>query len=119
MQNRTVGSQSVSFAVGALDLDLGDSLLEIGRGHLAGDGALPDQLVERSLVSIEVLANLLRLAARIGRADRFVRFLGVLGFGSCIRGRTACSACRYSAEMTSRIWLTASGTIGRRRFACR
>ena len=65
----------------ALDLDLGNSLLEIGWGHLTGDGALPNQFVERSLVSIEVLANQLRLAARIGRADRFVRFLGVLGFG--------------------------------------
>ena len=45
-QNRAVGSQSVSLAVGAFDLDLGNRLFQIGRGHLAGDGALPDQIIE-------------------------------------------------------------------------
>ena len=40
-------------AVDRLDLDRG--ALDLGRLHLAGDGALPDQLVEPHLVGIEIL----------------------------------------------------------------
>lgn len=62
-------------------LDLGGGALDFGRLHLAGDGALPDQLIEPHLVGIEILPDRCRGAHEIRRADRFVRFLGVLGFG--------------------------------------
>jgi hypothetical protein len=44
-------------------------------------GALPDQLVEAELVAVEVGADVLRRAEQVGRADRLVRLLGVLGLG--------------------------------------
>ncbi len=67
---------------GAVDrLDLDGGALDLGRLHLAGDGALPDQLVEPRLVGIEILPDRCRRAHEIGRADRLVRFLGVLGLG--------------------------------------
>ena len=50
--------------------------LDIGAGHLARDRALPDQFVQPPFVAAAVL-----VLAEIGRADRFVSFLGVLGLG--------------------------------------
>ena len=62
-------------AAGDVDRDL----VEHGAFHLAGDRALPDQLIEAELVPVEVGRDVLRRAEEIRRADRLVRFLGVLG----------------------------------------
>ena len=48
---------------------------------MAGNGAFPDQFVEPCLILIEVAGDILRAARDLRWADRFVRFLGVLGFG--------------------------------------
>ena len=50
-----------------------------GVGHLRGDGALPDQLVERELLAAQLPGHLRRRAEPVtGGADRLVRLLGVL-----------------------------------------
>ena len=49
--------------------------------HLAGDGALPDQLVEPRLIAGEVGLDLVRNTRAFGRADGFVGLLRVLGLG--------------------------------------
>src|SRR5690606_2410595 len=49
-------------------------------GHLGGDGAPPDQLVELELLSGEFVGYLTRSAERVsGWADRLVGLLDVLG----------------------------------------
>ena len=55
--------------VGHLD----GSALELGRGHLAGGGALEYQFVELGMI-----AGTGAVAAEIGGADRFMRFLRIL-----------------------------------------
>ena len=54
-----------------------------GVGHLAGDRALPDHVVEAELVRrpTGLAARSGKANGRAGRADRLVRFLGVLDFG--------------------------------------
>ena len=47
-------------------------------GHLAGDGALPDQIIELALIGFRQ-AQLFRPCRHIGRADAFMRLLRVLG----------------------------------------
>ena len=50
-----------------------------GVGHLRGDGALPDQLVEGELLAAQLAGHLGRGAEPVtGGADRLVRLLGVL-----------------------------------------
>ena len=63
-------------AVGAGDIDRG--ALEARGFHLAGDRALPDQVVEPALVGLEP-GELVRRLGHVGRADALVGFLGVLG----------------------------------------
>src|SRR5699024_7231629 len=48
--------------------------------HLAGDGALPDQLVQTRLVGAQISLHLLRQARARSRANGLVRFLRVLRF---------------------------------------
>ena len=55
---------------------LGGGALQPRGGHLAGQRALPDQLVEPGMI-----ARAGAVAAEIGRADRLVRFLRVLRLG--------------------------------------
>ena len=62
-------------------------LVEDGAFHLAGHGALPNQLVEAELVIIQALGHIARPAGDIGRADGLVRLLGVLGLGLVHAGR--------------------------------
>ena len=59
-----------------------DHPVEQGARHLARHGALPDQLVEPALVVVEEARDLLRPARELGRPDRLVRLLGVLGPGA-------------------------------------
>ena len=47
--------------------------------HLAGDEALPDQVVQAVLVVRKRLLDRVRLAHHAGRADRLVRFLRAFG----------------------------------------
>ena len=48
-------------------------------GHLRGDRALPDQLVEPEVVAVDLAGDLARGAERLaGRPDGLVRLLGVL-----------------------------------------
>ena len=59
--------------------DIDGRLVELGGFHLAGDGALPDQVIEALLVIIEIAADFLWRAADIGWADGLVGFLRVGG----------------------------------------
>ena len=79
--DRACRTHTVGFAIAARDSDLGGGLLDFSRGHLACDGPLPDQIVKCGLVAIEHAANLIGTAVRLGRANGFVGFLGVLGLG--------------------------------------
>ena len=59
-----------------------------GVGHLRGDGALPDQVVEAQLVAVERAAGLVGGAERVaGRPDRLVGLLGVLDLALVAAGR--------------------------------
>ena len=62
-------------------------LVQLRRLHLAGDGALPHQLVEAALPVVEEARDALRRVPHIGRADRLVRLLGVLGLGAVFARR--------------------------------
>ena len=61
--------------------DVHGGAFELGRLHLAGDGAVPDQLVELGLVGFDDARHLARAALGVGRTDGFVRLLGVLRLG--------------------------------------
>ena len=56
-------------------------LIKLGVGHLAGDSAFPDQLIQAELVEIQPLAHLIRMPPDRGRPDRFMGFLCIRGFG--------------------------------------
>ncbi len=75
------GGAQVEQAGGDLGRDVDGGAFELGGFHLARDRAQPDQLVELGLVGIEPGAHVARAARRVGRADRLVGFLGVLGLG--------------------------------------
>ncbi|MNH91561.1 hypothetical protein D3C73_441280 [compost metagenome] len=66
-------------AIGGEDFDR--RAFHLGGRHLAGDAALPDQFVKTRLIGIEEFPHLIRRAVEVGRADCFVRFLGVLCLG--------------------------------------
>ncbi|MNU66642.1 hypothetical protein D3C71_559620 [compost metagenome] len=78
--HRADGTKTGLFAV-LVGKDFHRGAFDFGRGHLARNAALPDQVVKAQLIGIEVTLHLIRRAVEIGRADRFVRFLGVLGLG--------------------------------------
>jgi hypothetical protein len=79
-------------AGGGENVDAG--ALEFGALHLAGDGAGPDQLVELGLVAFEMAGDVARPARQVGRPDRLVRFLGVLGLDDVFARRGAHDADR-------------------------
>ncbi len=60
---------------------VGGDPVEHGRGHLGGDGALPDQLVELGLFGFEVAPDLVGGASDRGRPDGLVGLLRTLGLG--------------------------------------
>ena len=72
------GGAQVDIAAAGLGDDIDGGALEFGGFHLAGDRAVPDQLVEPRLVAVDIFGDFRRRAAGIGRAHRFVRFLRVL-----------------------------------------
>ena len=71
--DRAGGAQHGALAVD----DIHQHLIEFGRLHLRGDGAFVNQLIEPQLLGGEAVGDLIRRAAEIGRAHRFVGFLGV------------------------------------------
>ena len=60
---------------------VGRRALDVGALHLACHGALPDQLIEIRLVAVEHAADIVGMAEQVGRADRLVGLLGILGLG--------------------------------------
>ena len=62
--------------------DVDRYLVQFGRRHLRGDGALPDQLVDPALLVIQVFRDISRGAVDVRGSDRFVGFLGVLRLGA-------------------------------------
>ena len=71
-----VGAQGLALAVH----DIHDNLIQFRRLHLGRDGALPDQVVQAALVVRQAVDDAVGRASGLGRADRLVRFLGVLDF---------------------------------------
>ena len=78
--DRADGAQASLLAL-VVGGDLGGGPLDFSRRHLAGNAALPDQVVETQLVGIQKTCPMVGNAGEVGRADRLVRFLGVLGLG--------------------------------------
>ena len=78
------GAVGAEFGTGVRDIH-GD-LVQFGGLHLAGDGALPDQLVEAGLFGVQVGGDLVRGAGHVRWAAGFVGFLGVLGFACVFAG---------------------------------
>ena len=81
------GGAQFQHAGAGLRRDIDGGAFEFGRFHLARDGADPDQLIELGLIGIEAAAHLGGPARQIGRADRFMRFLRVLGLGLVLARR--------------------------------
>src|SRR5215472_18856026 len=52
--------------------DIDSDLLEQRRGHLARDGPFPDQLVEPSLILVEISDDIRGLPVEVSRTDRFM-----------------------------------------------
>ena len=65
------------------NLDVGNR--ENRRRHLAGHKPVVDQRVEPELIGRQQILDALRCVGQIGRADRFVRFLGTLAGGVPVR----------------------------------
>ena len=76
--HRAIGAQGRGLAVHG---DIDRHLVELHARHLARHRALPDQLIEFHLVGVQAVPHVLGQARHVGGADRFVRFLGVLGLG--------------------------------------
>jgi len=70
-----IGAQGRGFVLGD---NINGDLIQGRAFHLAGNGALPDQLVQPQLILIQIARDLFRAAAHIGGADTFVGFLGIL-----------------------------------------
>ena len=68
----------VDFSRAGVRDDVCGRAFEVGRFHLAGDAARPDELIEAGFVTAEETLHIGRSQAHVGRADRFMRFLRVL-----------------------------------------
>ena len=80
LHHRAGGAQ-IENAAADLGFDIDRGALELGGFHLACHRAQPDQLVKPRLIGIEMRFDVTRPPRDVGRTDRFVRFLGVLGLG--------------------------------------
>ena len=77
--HRAGGAELGVAAVGRLRADAHRDGLAAGVGHLRGDRALPDQVVQGRLVALDLALHLVGGAEAVaGRADRLVRLLRVL-----------------------------------------
>ena len=84
LHHRAIGAEAVVLAVAARGADVGGGALEFGALHLAGDGALPDQVVERELIGVERPAQRGRVARDFGRPDGLMGLLRVLGLAGVV-----------------------------------
>ena len=84
-ENHRARGPETGFLVAAAEVHA--HFFDVGRGHLAGDGAFPYQFIEPMLVLIEMASHILRRAGRVRGADGLVGFLGVLGPGFVHAGR--------------------------------
>ncbi len=75
------GGAEVELARRGLGENLDRGAFELRALHLAGDRALPDQVVELELIVLEMALDVFRPARHVGRADRLVRLLRVLRLG--------------------------------------
>ena len=82
--DRAGGAEDVALAVAPRRDGIDGGALDIGAFHLARHGPLPDQLVELGLVAVENPARLIGMAEQVGRADRLMGLLGVLGLGAIL-----------------------------------
>ena len=78
------GDAEYAFADGNID----GGLVEFGGRHLTGNGTLPNHLIEFELVCAQEGFDAFGRAVHGSRTDRFVRFLGVFGFGFVLFGGT-------------------------------
>ena len=83
--NRAIGAQHRRCRVFRLG-EVHSDLIQLCRRHLRGTGALPDQLIHPALIMRQMPRDIVRRAGDVGRADGFVRLLGVLGLG-CVFAR--------------------------------
>jgi len=72
---RAIGAEGVVVATGKVDCDLIDGCVN----HLAGDGALPDQVVEFVLIFVQEFLEFIWRAFDRGRANALVCFLCIFG----------------------------------------
>ena len=75
------GGAKFELARAGLSENVDGRALELSALHLAGDRARPDKFVELRLFGLEMAGDVTRTLGHVGRADRFVRFLRVLGLG--------------------------------------
>ena len=81
------GGAQLQRARPGLGVDVDRGALQLRGFHLAGDGAVPDQLIELGLFGFEMARHVLGQAARVGGADRLMRFLRVLRLGGVFARR--------------------------------
>ncbi len=84
-----VGAQIEQARPGRVNLrgDVDGGALELGRFHLARQGALENEFVQLGLVGIEEARDIARPPRDVGRPDRFVRLLRVLRLRLIAAGR--------------------------------
>ena len=75
------GGAKFKLARAGLSQNVDGRALELRALHLAGDGARPDEFVELRLLGFEVPGDIAGALRHVGRTDRLVRLLGVLGLG--------------------------------------
>ncbi len=83
------GGAEFELARAGLSQNVDGRALELGAFHLGGDGARPDEFVELGLLGLEMAGDVAGALRHVGRADRLMRLLRVLGLGGVLarRGR--------------------------------
>ena len=81
------GGAKFELARAGLGQNVDRGALEFRALHLAGDGARPDELVELRLFGLEMAGDVARALRHVGRTDRLVRLLRVLGLGGVFARR--------------------------------
>jgi hypothetical protein len=75
------GTGGAELRAGILGGDIHRRLIHLGRGHLGCDRALPDQIIKPGLRAFQFAAHGIGAACHIGRADRLMGLLRILGLG--------------------------------------
>ncbi len=80
-QGRAIGPQHGALRTVGAGEHFHRDRVEHRRRHLAGDGAFPDQRIQRELIGLELVLDVRRQHAGRGRANRLVRLLSVFRLG--------------------------------------